>query len=184
MFSRSTDAGETFSPPSRVSRGPGSASESNIATDSSGKIHVVWVDTTGGDPQALYSKSTDGGDTFSDPINLSSIRGGEVHKPIVTASRNRVYVAFNEDLKNKQVFLVTSDNGGTSFGDIVQVSAADPAKGRAHSPAMVIDPDQTLHIVWIDSSILGSDEGLLYYTTSNNGTRFNSKKPIYAFLQN
>ncbi len=184
MFSRSTDAGETFSQPTMVSRGAGAATESNIATDSSGRIHVVWADTTNGDPQAFYSRSTDGGDTFSRPLDLSSIRGGEVHKPVVTAFRNRIYVAFNEDVRNKQVFLATSENGGSSFGDIVQVSNADPAKGRAHSPAMVVDPAGTLHIVWIDSSILGSDEGLLYYSSSSNGLRFDSKKLIYAFLPN
>ena len=184
MFSRSTDAGETFSEPTKVSRGPGAATESHIATDSSGRIHVVWADTTSGDPEAFYSRSTDGGVTFSDPVDLSSIRGGEVHKPVVTAFRNKVYVAFNEDVRNKQVFLAASENGGSSFGDIVQVSNADPDKGRAHSPAMVVDPDERIHIVWIDNSILGSDEGLLYYSSSSDGHRFGSKKPIYAFLPN
>ena len=183
-FSRSTDAGATFSEPTRVSRGPGAATESHIATDSAGRIHVVWADDSNGDVQAFCSRSTDRGDTFSEPTNVSSIRGGEVHKPSVTAFENTVYLAFNEDLRNKQVFLATSKNGGTSFSDIVQVSNANPATGRAHSPAMVVDPGGRLHICWIDSSILGSDEGLLYYTSSSDGVRFDSKKPIYAFLPN
>jgi len=182
MFSRSLDAGETFSAPARVSRGPGSANECNIAVDSSGRIHLAWVDASGQDPQAYYSRSTNGGDTFSDPVNVSSIRNGEVHKTVVTAFGNRVYVAFNEDLRTKQVFLATSTSGGDSFGEPVQVSNANPDRGRAHSAAMVVDPGGLLHMVWIDSSILGSDEGLMYYSSSSNGTRFDSKKLIYAFL--
>ena len=114
----------------------------------------------------------------------SSIRGGEVHKPVVAAFEDRVFVAFNEDARHKQVFLVTSENGGRSFGEIVQVSNADPAKGRGHSPAIVVDPDGRIHICWIDNSILGSDEGLLYYTSSSNGLKFSSKKLIYALLPN
>jgi hypothetical protein len=184
MFSRSTDAGETFSDPVRVSRGAGAASEAHIATDSAGRIHVVWVGVVDGDMQAFYSRSTDRGDTFSDPTDLSSIRGAEVHKTVVATFENRVFVAFNEDARTKQVFLATSENGGNSFGEIVQVSNADPEKGRGHSPAIVVDPDGRIHICWIDSSILGSDEGLLYYTSSSNGTKFSSKKPIYAFLPN
>jgi hypothetical protein len=184
MFSRSTDGGETFSDPTMVSRGPGAATESHLAADSQGRIHVVWAGASDGDTQAFYSRSTDGGDTFSEPMNLSSIRGAEVHKPVVAAFEDRIFVAFNEDVRTKQVFLVTSENGGRSFGEIVQVSNADPAKGRGHSPAIVVDPDGRIHICWIDNSILGSDEGLLYYTSSSNGLKFSSKKLIYALLPN
>ena len=184
MFARSLDAGQTFSEPARVSTGPGDASECSIAADSSGRLHVVWVDTSDGDPEAYYCRSSNGGDSFSDPVNLSSIRNGEVHKTVVTTFRDRIHVAFNEDVRNKQVFLVTSGNGGDSFADPVQVSNADPGRGRAHSAAMVVDPGGLLHIVWIDSSILGSDEGLMYYTNTSNGVGFGSKSPIYAFLPN
>ena len=182
MFSRSTDAGETFSAPTRVSRGSGSANESNIAADSTGRIHVVWVDTGEGDAEAFYSRSTDGGDTFSDPVNVSGMRGAEVHKTIVTTSRNRVFVAFNEDQRTRQVFLAMSEDAGSSFGGPVQVSNADPSRGRGHSASMVADVAGVLHLVYIDDSPIGDGEGIAYYTNSSDGRRFGTKKPIYAFL--
>ena len=183
MFSRSMDAGETFSIPAKVSRGPGAGTEADVAVDGAGRIHVVWVDTTPGDPEAFYARSTDGGDTFSEPVNISGVRGAEVHKTTVAAFENKVYLAYNEDAKARQVFVAASDNGGSSFGDPVQVSTANPNIGRAHSAAMVVDSNGTLHIVWIDSSILGNDEGLLFYSSSNNGKSFISKKMILAFVQ-
>ena len=180
-FSRSLDAGESFSAPKTLSTRP-EAGESHIAADGS-RIHVVWTEETpAGENQAVYSQSLDGGDTFSEPIDVSSIRNGEVHKPVVTTFSNTVYIAFNEDARNKQVFLTTSKDGGVSFSDPVEVSNANPARGRAHSAAMVVDNEGTLHIVWIDSSVIGLDEGLLFYGNTSNGSRFGSRKMILAFV--
>jgi hypothetical protein len=183
-FSRSLDGGESFSQPISVSTGSGAARECHIATDGDGRIHVVWSEVTPeGENQAFYSRSVNGGDTFSEPLNVSAIRNGEVRKPAVTTFRDTVYVAFNEDARNRQVFLVTSRDGGSSFGDPVEVSNANPDRGRAHSPAMVADSEGTLHIVWIDSSIIGLDEGLLFYGNTTNGNRIGSRKMILAFVE-
>lgn len=188
MFSRSTDGGQTFSSPRQISNGSGSATEAAIASDSQGRLSVVWVDDSTGTSDAYYSRSTDGGGTFSAPINVSNF-GGDIHKPSVTAFQNTVYVAFQngdlfgeEDIKNRQVFLVKSDNAGSSFGAVEQVSHAKNAIGRAHSPAMVVDSRGVLHIVWIDASVIGNDEGLLFYSNTANGHQFSQQLFIMAVI--
>src|SRR5438132_11808327 len=111
MFARSTNLGETFSQPKRVSKGTGNATEATIATDASGHISVSWVDESPGHAEAYYSRSTDGGQTFSEPVNVSNFENGDIHKPTLTTFHNTVYLAFqNGDLygedtiKNQQVF--------------------------------------------------------------------------------
>jgi hypothetical protein len=189
MFSRSTDGGETFSEPMQISTGTGNATEAAIATDSAGRISVVWVDDSTGNAEAYYARSTDGGSTFSDPVNVSNFPGGDIHKPTVVAFQDTVYVAFqNGDLfgedriKNRQVFLAKSVNAGLSFEAPEQVSNAVNSNGRAHSPAMVVDSRGTLHIVWIDSSVVGNDEGLLFYSKSPDGRQFSVQKLILAVI--
>lgn len=183
MFTRSTDQGRTFSEPKRVSTGEGDATEGHIATDGGGNIHVVWVDKSKGDAQAFYSRSTDQGQTFSTPLDVSNDPGASVLKPVVTTFESTVYVAYqNERPGNKQVFLAKSENGGVEFSNRVRVSRADNnvPGGRAHSPAMVVDGKGKLHIAWIDSSIIGRDEGLLFYSNSNNGRTFSPQQLILA----
>ncbi|HWC78266.1 MAG TPA: sialidase family protein [Blastocatellia bacterium] len=182
MFSRSLDGGETFTPPMVVSRTTGDANEANIAVDEQGGIHVVWIDTSTGDPEAFYARSSDGGGSFSEPVNVSNVSNGEVRKPVIAAAGNKVFIAFNEDDNSAQVFLVTSSNGGQTFSDRVRVSNANRNIGRAHSASIAIDPDGTLHIVWIDSSLIGRDEGLLFYGRTTNGEEIGSKKMILAFV--
>ncbi|HWP41701.1 MAG TPA: exo-alpha-sialidase [Blastocatellia bacterium] len=183
MFSRSTDGGQSFSQPLRVSTGAGRATEAHIRVDSSDNIHVVWVDESEGDAQAFYSRSTDGGLTFSDPINLSNRPGREIHKPFLATDGARIFVAYHEEAGgNRQVYLVRSTDGGLSFSNPVQVSQANTSNGRAHSPAMIVDGKGTLHIIWIDTSIVGNDEGLLFYRNTRNGTSFSQQQLILAAL--
>ncbi|MFY9573446.1 MAG: sialidase family protein [Blastocatellia bacterium] len=189
MFSRSTDGGSTFSEPRQVSTGTGRATEAAIATDGEGRISLVWVDETTGHAEAYYARSTDGGESFSDPINVSDFPNGDVHKPTVVAVKNTVYVAFQngdlfgeEAIKNRQVFLVRSGNAGASFDERQQISTANNSKGRAHSPAIVVDSRDVIHIVWIDASVVGNDEGLLFYSNSPDGRKFSQERMILAVI--
>lgn len=183
MFCRSTDGGETFSEPLRVSTGAGRATESSITVDESNRIHVVWVDESNGDFQIYYSRSTDGGQSFSAPLDASNDAGDEFHKPCVAASGESVYIAYQQDSgRSRQVLLVGSSTAGESFSGAEQVSEADPNRGRAHSPAMAFDSTGRLHIVWIDTTVVGNDEGLLYYSNTRNGTSFAPQRVLIAGL--
>jgi hypothetical protein len=189
MFSRSTDHGQTFSQPKQISTGTGDATEAAIANDSNGRISIAWVDETPGHSEAFYARSTDAGASFSNPVQVSNFPTGDVHKPTLTTFGNIVYFAFQngdlfgeEVIKSRQVFLIKSEDAGLSFGEVVQVSNALASKGRAHSPAMVVDSKGVLHIVWIDSSVIGNDEGLLFYSSSPDGHKFTEEREILAVL--
>ena len=86
---------------------------------------------------------------------------------------------------DKQVFLAKSTDAGVSFSNPVQVSRSnnDVQGGRAHSPAMVIDGRGVLHFIWVDSSIIGRDEGIVIYANTNNGTRFSQHIVILSVVQ-
>jgi hypothetical protein len=186
MFSRSTDGGKTFSAPAKVSKGEGSASEAHIASDSAGRLSLAYVQQVGEETQVFYSRSTDQGQTFSEPINISNKPGASVSKPVIAVFEDKtVYVAFqNEARRDMQVYLATSDDAGVSFSNPKQVSNANNQCGRAHSAAMVVDSEGTLHMVWIDASrVQGcTDEGILFYSRSKDGRKFSSELMILAFI--
>ncbi|MEW6209921.1 MAG: sialidase family protein [Acidobacteriota bacterium] len=183
MFCRSTDGGQTFSEPLRVSSAEGSATEAHIAIDGSNRIHVVWVDESDEDAQILYARSTDGGQSFSASTDVSDDEGEEFSKPYVAVFEDSVYIVYQKDSgRSRQVLLVTSSDAGLSFSDSEQVSQADPNRGRAHSPAMAVDSEGRLHILWIDTTEVGNDEGLLYYSNTRNGTTFAPQRVLIAGL--
>jgi hypothetical protein len=184
MFTRSTNGGATFSTPLKISQGTGNASEPHIAVDASGRTYVSWVQEVDGTLQAFFTRSTDGGATFSTPVNLSNEADAEIHKVFITTFEDVVYVAYNnDDERDRQAYVLRSTDAGVSFGQPRQVSSANRNKGRAHSVSMVVDSRGTLHVVWIDDSVIGNQEGFLYYSKSSNGGAFSKTSPIQTFIQ-
>src|ERR1044072_8787926 len=145
MFSRSNDGGQTFSEPKPLSSTINQATEAHITTAANGQIYVAWNEViSNGSRQAFFSRSTDNGNTFSAPINLSNDSGADIHKCFVTTRGNAVFVAYNNDEEaSHQVYVVKSEDNGQTFGDPVQVSSATKSRGRAHSASMCVDSDGT-----------------------------------------
>jgi hypothetical protein len=80
MFARSTDGGQTFSPPVRINDDPINHNKwhffGTLSVAPNGRIDVVWYDTRNApnniDSQLFYSFSTDGGVTWAPNIPVSN----------------------------------------------------------------------------------------------------------------
>ena len=71
FFSRSVNDGRTFSTPKAISTPTGgSGTEPYIAVDSDGRINLVWEDSA--TAAILFTRSNDGGATFSTPRSISA----------------------------------------------------------------------------------------------------------------
>ncbi|MDC0675515.1 sialidase family protein [Nannocystis radixulma] len=77
LFSRSTDHGASFSKPIKISKSVASAQGSDIAVAPDGAVYVTWRQFDGRSRQdndaIVFVKSTDGGQTFSDPRTVQAI---------------------------------------------------------------------------------------------------------------
>lgn len=77
LFSRSTDGGQTFSKPLKISQGLASAQGSDIAVAPDGTVYIVWRQFNQVDASTknaiVFIKSTDGGASFSDPEVITTI---------------------------------------------------------------------------------------------------------------
>ena len=75
FFRKSTDGGNTFSFKLNISNTTGGSFSPQIVV--SDNVYVVWADNTTltGNEDILFSKSTDDGNNFSIPLNLSNNTG-------------------------------------------------------------------------------------------------------------
>ena len=180
MYSNSTDGGSTFATPVQLS-GVGNATTPQVGLDKSGGLNVVWVQQQeDGSTEVAISRSTDGGSTFTPAATVTNFRNGNVNQLAIASSGSTTYVAFGA---TSQVFLIQAPSSSLSFQAPVKVSNANPSKGEARSPSIVADRNGKLHIVWIDTSIEGDEEGLLLYSNTTNGRNFSRPVEILAVLQ-
>ncbi|MFC2155425.1 IPT/TIG domain-containing protein [Acidobacteriota bacterium] len=112
LFSRSTNSGTTWSWPLNISGNSGVSWTPDIAMDSAGNIHVVWVDSSSGVYEIYFSRSTDNGATWSTAVNISnSANSAKSRNPrIAVDSAGDIHVVWYDYISSSGSFEVLYTN--------------------------------------------------------------------------
>ena len=110
LIKRSSDGGITFSQPINLSNTTNSNSINPQLAATANKLFVVWQENIKGQFDIILSKSSDGGITFSQPINLSNTTNSNSINPQLAATANELFVVWQEDISgNNQIYFTTVD---------------------------------------------------------------------------
>jgi len=148
-----------------LSNNIGFSSWPSVFSNGNNTIYVGWEDNSTGNYELLFTKSTDGGTTFSDPINLSS-NNGTSEDGTITELNGTVYVGLSDNSTgNYEILLAKSADGGTTFTDPINLSnntveSADP---------VIKSSKDNVYVVW-------SEVDDIFFTRSKDGVKFD--KPI------
>lgn len=194
--SRSEDGGATWTTPVTASMGvdPTSFNDKELLTvGPEGNVYVSWTEfRAGGGTRLRFSRSTDGGVTFSPAIFVQK-KGRLQGSMPATAPDGRVYVAWEHFRKKPQIRVARSDDLGLTFpkankrkvATIVPIgfSKLCPSSGfrrvlstgtgkdiRVNDfPAIAVGGDGTVYVVWNDGRFDESDV-LLSFSTDLGAT--------------
>ena len=108
FFAVSTDGGQTFSAPKNISNNTGISRVPQLAV-SGNNVYVIWEDNTPGNFDIFLAVSTDGGQTFSAPKNISN-NAGDSFDANITALGNNVYISWKDNTSgtNQSFFVVST----------------------------------------------------------------------------
>jgi hypothetical protein len=141
VFSRaSTDGGKTFADgimlksvgTSPIKKLDGPTPETifldTLVAASGNNEYALWWDNKTGNSEVLFVRSTDGGKTFADPINISNSSDARSIGARIAADPkgNNVYISWidiDENTGQKQVFFRASDDSGLTFEEPITVSS-------------------------------------------------------------
>lgn len=172
FLSKSTD-GETWThPDTRVDTdaGSGAQTEPAMALGPSGEVYVVWTDRRNDDSDVYLGRSTDGGETWTDPdvrINTDTGDGPQSGADIEVDSAGTIYVVWEDgragdwDIR----FARSTDGGGSWTDPNVQINA-EGASTDQRSPTIALDPAGALHVAWVDEREGDTD---IYFASSGDG---------------
>ena len=207
-FTRSSDQGQTFSMPFRISDTGGDCVDSDNTVEGAvpavgpnGEVYVVWAGPLG----LVFDKSLDGGLTFGKDKVIGEIPGGwdfsvegldRANGMPVTGvdlsdgpNKGTLYVnwidARNGDL---DVFVVSSRDGGNTWSAPVRVNDDAVKNGKVQFFTwMAIDPaDGSVNIVFYDRrDTTGTQTGLILARSVDGGRTFvNHKVDLPPFAVN
>jgi len=147
----------------RLTWNAGSSSYPAIATDSSGNIHVVWEDSTPGNDEIYYKRSTDGGSSWTTK-RLTWNAGSSYIPAIATDSSGNIHVVWYDYTPgNAEIYYKRSTDGGSSWQPTKRLTWN---AGDSLWPSIATDPSGNIHIVWVDETP-GNWE--IYYKRSTDG---------------
>ncbi len=153
--------GTAFSVKKTVSEPTVNAFGPRVAVDRSDAVYVTFYNRYVNadfsfNREVMLIKSTDGGTTFSTPLNVSNNAGQSFFPSVVPDSRGGVSIAWEDDTGNDQsdVFYAHSSDGGKTFGAPVNLSANPGVSTGAVGAA---DSLGNLLVMWTDDSPANSE---------------------------
>ncbi len=132
-----------------------------IASGDASDAYVLWQEivfsggTHGG--EIFFARSTDGGKTFSDPINLSNTFAGDGkgrltqrlwHNgslDLAMGPEGNLYAAWTE--YEGRLWFSRSRDGGDNFSDPLPIAGGHGAK-PARGPSLAVDAEGTVYLAW------------------------------------
>jgi hypothetical protein len=178
LFSFSADSGNTFSTPKNLSNSTGSSFSPSIALDAQGGINVVWVDNTPGNQDIFFSRSTDGGATFSTPKNLSNDPPNNASPKVAVDGSGNISVLWENDDITYGVFYTHSTDGGATFS--TPVNLATNTSGSFNS-RLALDSNGSVYVVWEDHFVPPSgiaSSAIFFSRSADKGSTFSAAMSI------
>lgn len=164
---------QNWSPAVDVSKNTDFSATPQAATDAAGNIYVVWEDDTATNSNVLLSTSTDGGATFSVPVNVTpgAVFANSPH--IAIDSNGVIYVVWADaPTSGEQIFISQSKDGGKTFPSTIALSDASVNSGN---PVLAVDAFGNVDVAWEgDSSTPTIPLGIYFSHSTDSGTSYSS----------
>jgi hypothetical protein len=158
LFSRSLNGGGTFSSPANISNAAESCSMDPVpAIDPEEGVDVIWL--SNGASSVSFSRSTDGGVSFSAPINVTGMQqdADVFNQQLAVNADGEVAVTWESTTFNTgltEVLFAHSEDGRHFSGPTILSLPPDPSVGLAVGPAAVgVDRDGEVSVAWSDNGL-------------------------------
>src|SRR5436190_2242451 len=173
FFTKSAN-GRTWTPPVRVNNDATAFAQTNpsLALDSGNNISIAWVDGRSGNQDIWFSRSTNGGQSFSPNVLVNLVTTNaqtEVRIAVDPVDPMLIHAVWTDTrvAGNPDIYAVPSTNGGVSFGANVKVND-DVGPVWQLQPSLAANGGKIV-VAWADMRTGGSTNVDIYASTSLDG---------------
>jgi BNR repeat-like domain len=158
----------------RLTSSPDYSGTPAIALDPSGTIHVVYEDATPGNAEIYYTRSKDGGVTWSTPRRLTWTLGDSYWATIATDSSGGIHVAWEDFTpEHNAIYYKKSTDGGRTW---TTSRCLTSTLGNSYNSAIAVDSSDYLHLVWNDDTPANLE--IYYKKSTDRGVTWSAGKRL------
>jgi hypothetical protein len=168
-FAQSADGAKSFSAPINVSHSSGCAGldsryedEQQIQVDSSGNVNLVWDDSVAG---VMFSRSSDGGKTFSLPAIISPPQG--VYPKVAVDATGGIDLIWAPADGSGGLLFRRSSDGGITFSQPKSMGTGYSSP-FADNPQLATDASGDIDVLWLET------HRIQFSQSSDGGASFSS----------
>src|SRR5207244_3305808 len=173
FFTKSAN-GRTWTPPVRVNNDATAFAQTNpsLALDSGNNISIAWVDGRSGNQDIWFSRSTNGGQSFSPNVLVNLVTTNaqtEVRIAVDPVDPMLIHAVWTDTRAagNPDIYYANSTDGGLSFNPSSRVNN-DAGAAEQGSPAIAVAPNRDVDVVWRDARSAGTNGTEIYAAGSTN----------------
>jgi hypothetical protein len=130
-------------------------------------VYVFWIDLIIGNDEIYFKKSTDGGASFGETINLSNDAGDSYNYQVNIPTNDFMFIVWQDETQGvngtSEIYFKKSTDGGASFADTINLSNNT---GDSTDPYLASSNDMNIYVVWRDNSA-GTEQ--IYFKRSTDG---------------
>ncbi|UCE74295.1 MAG: exo-alpha-sialidase [Methanomassiliicoccales archaeon] len=181
FFAKSTNGGNTFSANKRVDDddiADAGQYEPSLAVDSGGNIYIAWMDNRNGNYDIYFTKSTDGGNTFSADKKINDDVGSAYQSSpsIAVDGAGNIYITWRDNRNSdSDIYFANSMNGGNTFSGNKRV-IDDVSGAHQTAPSIAVDSASNIYIVWEDKR--NGNYDIYFAKSTNGGNTFSVNKKV------
>ncbi len=187
FFARSADGGKTFSVPINLSNTTAGAGKGrltrrhwhngslDLAIGPAGEVYAAWTEYEGA---LRFSRSSDGGRSFADPVHVAGDDAVPARSPALAVDANgTVYLAWTVgESRTADIHFAKSPDAGRSFDGPRVVFKSG---GHSDAPKIAVDSEGTVHLVFAESPAGPFERYHISYTRStDSGRQFEQPREI------
>ncbi|MEZ6016236.1 MAG: sialidase family protein [Planctomycetota bacterium] len=191
-YTRSTDAGATWSTPIIVSNNAGSNDVDEPKVEADGNLAVIcYIDAA---DDVIAHRSTDGGATWSTGVPIESDPNGNADEAIIEVRGNTVVIAWTEQDPGtpggEGAHVAISQDGGVTWlnEETLSLRQVNTVGGDADFPKIAIQSANNIFVTYSEDSVFvsgggatgsSSNECMIAYT-NNGGQTWTKDVPLWA----
>ena len=168
-FKKSTDGGASFGETINLSNSFNTHSTLPSLTLLNENVYTAWTEGPFNDGEVYYRRSTDGGASFDETVNLSNDTRDSVRPELRVSAPNLFIVWQNQAVKGDDIYFKGSSDGGASFGDTINISNN---KGNSMEPEFSVTNASNIFIVWQNQASNSKTNDILLKNSTDGGASF------------